>query len=137
MQYFALHDRVLVRNILKKIQIYLLLEYSDNYSIVTIYNFIQWQSVNFWNYYRDEICDADASEGKSFKHRTKITGKNEQDEIERDDDRPSQPPVQYHLCCLSNFWRSIDFTLIICDIELHLPWSKNCILSKYDDNLTV
>ena len=47
---------------------YYLLEYSQNYSIT---------SGSLWNYYRDEIDDVDynASDGKSFKYKTKIVGK--------------------------------------------------------------
>ena len=47
---------------------YNLLEYSQNDSIT---------SGGLWNYYRDEIDDIDdnASDSKSFKHKTKIVGK--------------------------------------------------------------
>ena len=31
---------------------------------------------------------------------------------------------------LSIFWRSLDFPLIICEIELDLSWSKDCIISE-------
>ena len=59
------------------IPMYNLLEYSQNYSIT---------SGSFWNYYRDEIDDVNdnASDGKSFKYKTKIVGKTP--EI------PPQPP---------------------------------------------
>ena len=30
---------------------------------------------------------------------------------------------------LSNFWRFLDLSLINCEIELHLSWSKECIIS--------
>ena len=40
---------------------------------------------NLWNYYRDEIDDVDnASDGKSFKYKTKILGKTSR--------RPAQLP---------------------------------------------
>ena len=47
---------------------YNLLEYSQNYSMT---------SGSFWNYYRDEIDDVNdnASDGRSFKYKTKIVGK--------------------------------------------------------------
>ena len=47
---------------------YNLLEFSQNYFIT---------SGSLWNYYRDKIDDADdnASDGKSFKWKTKIVGK--------------------------------------------------------------
>ena len=31
---------------------------------------------------------------------------------------------------MSNFWRSLDFLLINCEIELNLSWSKECIVSE-------
>ena len=31
---------------------------------------------------------------------------------------------------MSNFWRSLDFPLINCEIELDLKWSKNCVLTE-------
>ena len=48
--------------------VYNLLEYSQNYSMT---------SGSLWNYYRDEIDDVDdnASDGRSFKDKTKIVGK--------------------------------------------------------------
>ena len=30
---------------------------------------------------------------------------------------------------LSNFWRTLDVTLINCEIDLILSWSKNCVLA--------
>ena len=48
--------------------VYNLLEYSQNYSMT---------SGSLWNYYRDEIddIDDDASDGRSFKDKTRIVGK--------------------------------------------------------------
>ena len=59
---------------------YNLLEYSQNYSMT---------SGRSWNYYRDEIHDVNnnASDGKSFKYKTKIVGKTP----ERPE-RPTQAP---------------------------------------------
>ena len=31
---------------------------------------------------------------------------------------------------MRNFWRSLDFLLINCEIELNLSWSKECIVSE-------
>ena len=33
-------------------------------------------------------------------------------------------PLKY----LSNFWRTLEMSLINCEISLQLKWSKNCIL---------
>ena len=30
---------------------------------------------------------------------------------------------------LSNFWRSLEISLINCKVELKLKWTKNCVLS--------
>ena len=30
----------------------------------------------------------------------------------------------------NNFWRSLDLPLINCEIELDLPWSRNCVISE-------
>ena len=52
-----------------------------------------------WNYYRDEIDDADdnASDGKSFEYKTKIIRKTPQrparPENEGDENSPPQPPA--------------------------------------------
>ena len=56
---------------------YNLLEYSQNYSMT---------SGSLWNYYRDKIDDVidNASDGKSFKYKTKVVGKTL--------GRPPQPP---------------------------------------------
>ena len=32
------------------------------------------------------------------------------------------------LIYLSNFWRTLEMSLINCEISLQLKWSKNCIL---------
>ena len=55
---------------------YNLLEYSQNYSMT---------SGRLWNYYGEEIDDVEdnASDSKSFKHKTKIVGKTPE--------RPLQP----------------------------------------------
>ena len=99
------------------------------------------------NNYRNEInnVDGNASDGKSFKYKTKIIGKTEagparttQPDPDRDGNQPSRPyqqsvpplnteatiPLKY----LSNFWRSLDLALINCKLELDLKWSRNCVL---------
>ena len=32
------------------------------------------------------------------------------------------------LIYLSNFWRTLEMPLIICEINLYLHWSKNCVI---------
>ena len=57
--------------------------------------------------------------------------------------QPNQPPIPplntevvVPLKYLSNFWRSLDLSLINCEIELGLKWAKNCVLIEEDDNIT-
>ena len=97
---------------------YNLLEYNQNYSMT---------SASLWNYYRDEIDDVDdnASDGKLFEHKTKIVGNTpERPGNEGDANRPPVPilniEVTIPLKYLSNSWRSLDLSLINCEIELHL-----------------
>ena len=42
-------------------------------------------------------------------------------------------PLRY----LSNFWRFLDLSLINCETELHLSWSKECIISTMSIKLGV
>ena len=39
-------------------------------------------------------------------------------------------PLKY----LSNFWRTLEMTLINCEINLILTWSPNCIVSNVNAN---
>ena len=83
-------------------------------------------SVNFWNCYRDEICDAGTSEGKSCKYMTKITGKKSKVELRETStdhhDHHYSTTFKHRSCYLSNFQRSLDFPLIISETELDLSW---------------
>ena len=97
---------------------YNLLEYSQNYSMT---------SGSLWNYYRDEIDNVDdnASDGKSFKYKTKIVGKTAQRHARPAQlpanldgsqpprsDQPATPPlnteVTIPLKYINNIWRSLD-----------------------------
>ena len=108
---------------------YNLLEYSDNFSMT---------SGSLWNYYRDEvnystneIDDNDykinnnkTRTSKSLKYKTKIIGStlNNNGRL----NAKVVAPLKY----LSNFWRSLDFPLINCEIELNLTWSNYCVISE-------
>ena len=116
-----------------------LLEYTRNYSMT---------SGSLWNYYRDEIevdeVVDDTSDGKSFDSKTKLVGET----AERlpcpgnpgDTDRPSLPilpslnvEVTIPLKYLSNFWRSLDLSLINCELELDLSWKKDSVLIEHNN----
>ena len=43
---------------------------------------------------------------------------------------------QYQLKYLSNCWRSLDLSLINCEIELDLLWTKDCVLIEQNNNIT-
>ena len=103
-------------------RMYNLLEYSQNYSMT---------SGSLSNYYRDEIDNVDdnASDGKSFKCKTKIIKKTEERPArpgpDNDGNPQPQPPVPplntevaFPLKYLSNFWRSLfgDLPLINCEV---------------------
>ena len=74
---------------------YNLLEYSDNYSMT---------SGSLWNNYRDEMDDnnGNASEGKSFKYKTKMIVKTRENLPSLDIEVTI--PVKH----VSNFYRSLD-----------------------------
>ena len=96
---------------------YNLIEYSDNYSDT---------SGSLWQFKRDEIeGDVDLTvdaqhipnNSSSFKYKSSfITNRN---------GVKIAVPLKY----LSNFWRSLEMSLINCKFELSLNWTENCILT--------
>ena len=102
-----------------------LIEYSKNYSKTT---------GSFWNYYRNEPnsdsggADNDINysikESKSFDYKASITGtldgNNTKDEAE------IVVPLKY----LSNFWRTVDITLINCEVSLTFTRTENCVITN-------
>ena len=119
---------------------YNLLEYSQTYSMT---------SGSLCKYYTDEIdnVDENSSNGKLFEYKTKIVGKIPQKPArpvnEGHADRPPKPNVPtlnveitILLKYLSNFWRFLDLPSINCEIELDLSWTKNCVLTEQNSNIT-
>ena len=108
-----------------------LLEYSKNYKKAT---------GSLWNYYRDEPNDFPAdnynanpiTNSASFKYKTSITGKY-QIQIKKTVKTLSGIIQRLKkgletvvpLKRLSNFWRTLDMTLISCEVSLTLTWSEN------------
>ena len=91
------------------------------------------------NYYRDEINDSanenndannyrinknETARIKSFEYKTKITGRTS------NDNKVLGAEVVVLLKYFGKFWRSLDLPLINCGIELHLSWSRCCIISE-------
>ena len=111
---------------------YNLLEQSKNYSVTT---------GSFWNYYSDEpnsgldgagnTISYSIKHSKSFDYKTSITGKLEGKNTEKVAE--TVVPLKY----LSNFWRSLDKPLINCEINLILTWSKNCVLTRKQQELVI
>ena len=83
---------------------YNLLEYSKNYRKTT---------GSLWNYYRDEPSNPLSSDSESFKYKTSIVGKAPQNNDSLTNVKVVIPPKH-----LSNFWRSLDISLINCEVEL-------------------
>ena len=79
---------------------YNLIEYSDNYAKT---------SGSLWQYYRNEPND-NLADSESFKAKIKITGKTPNNGNENDVE--IMVPLKY----LSNFWRTIEMSLINCKL---------------------
>ena len=101
---------------------YNLIEYSNNYSKT---------SGSLWQYCKEipavnndgDIVDFNgANATDSFNFKTKITGQT--DNNGRIDNVEIMVPLKY----LSNFWRTLEMSLINCEVELILNWSANCVI---------
>ena len=90
------------------------------------------------NYYRDEVND-DANENnadrnkinknktitsKSFEYKTTLIGRTPNNKNILD--AKVIIPLKY----LGNFWRTLDFPIINCEIQHDLTWSKECIIPE-------
>ena len=106
---------------------YNLIEYSDNYSKT---------SGSLWQYCKEILAvnsagiivdfnGANATD--SFNFKTKITGQtaadNNNGNIAGRVDVEIMVPLKY----LSNFWRTLEMSLINCEVELILTWSAGCV----------
>ena len=83
---------------------YNLTEYSDNYSKT---------SGGLWQYYKDDPND-NIENSESFKNKIRITGKTPNNGNTKDVE--IIVPLKY----LSNFWRTLEIPLIICEVNLYL-----------------
>ena len=101
---------------------YNLLEYSKNYRKTT---------GSLWNYYRDKPksginngINYSTMGSKSFDYKANfIEGGVTQNNLTKNGVKIFVP-LKY----LSNFWRSLNITLINCEVELVLTWFKSCAL---------
>ena len=93
---------------------YTLVEYSDSYSKT---------SGNLWQYCKDEPHN-NLTDSESFKSKIKITGNTPADSNTKD--VKMIVPVKY----LSNFWRTVETSLINCEVILILTWSSTCVIAN-------
>ena len=105
------------------IPMYNLIEYSDNYSDI---------SVKIWQFKRDEVTDKNADLSidnfQSFKYKAALLAKtaNHNDGKSFVKEAKLVVPLNY----FNNFWRSIEMPLINCKVYLELNWIEDCILSS-------
>ena len=92
-------------------------------------------TVSFWNYCRDEPNEESTGgandaikylirNSKSFDYKISITGTLEGDNTEK------KAEIVAPLKHLSNFWSTLDMSLINCEINLILTWCENCVLTS-------
>ena len=93
---------------------YNLIEYSNNYSKT---------SGSLWQYYKDEPND-NLANSESFKSKVKITGNTPAGGNTKDVE--IIVPFKY----LRNFWRTLEMSLINCEVSLFLTWSSNCVITN-------
>ena len=101
---------------------YNLLECSKNYRKTT---------GSLWNYYRDELNSDEENninysikDSKSFNYKTSITGRLAG--INTTKNAEITVPLKH----LRNFWRTLDMSLINCEVSLTLTWSEACVLTS-------
>ena len=106
---------------------YNLVEYSDNYSKT---------SESLWQYCketpvvnnRENVVNFDGANATySFSFKSKITG-------QTNDNGRIDIAVMVTLKYFSNFWITLEMSLIYCEIELILDWSADCIMIHIDVN---
>ena len=106
---------------------YNLIEYSDNY---------QDSSATLYQYKRDEPPEANAindlttDTSRSFKDKVDLLGNPVLDGNIAERSVKVVVPLEY----LSNFFRSLEMSLINCKIKLNLTWKKECVLSTNNGN---
>ena len=101
---------------------YNLIEYSDNY---------QDSSATLYQYKRDEppeydpVADLTADNSDSFKYKFSLLG----DPVLHGAIAERSIKIVVPLKYLSNFFRSLEMSLINCKIKLNLTWKKECVSS--------
>ena len=91
-----------------------LIEFSDNYAKA---------SKSLWQYYRDK-SNNDITNSESFKLKARVTGRALVDDSTKDAE--TAVPFKY----LSSFWRTLEMSLINCEINLVLTWSESSVITN-------
>ena len=78
---------------------------------------------SLWQYYRDEPND-NLADSESFKSKIKITGKNPNNGNKEDVE------IMFPLKYLRNFSRTLEMTIINCEVSLILTWSLTCVITN-------
>ena len=94
--------------------VYNLIEYSDSYSK---------SSGCLWQCYKDDPND-NIADSESFKYNVKITGKTPADRNKKNVE------IIVPLKHLSNFRRTLEMSLINCEVNLELTWSRDCVITN-------
>ena len=88
---------------------------------MSVYNLIEYSnsksSGSLWKYYRDKPND-NITESKTFKYKSKITGKTPAAGNRKD---VKKSVLLKHL---NNFWKTLTMPLINCEINFILTWLK-------------
>ena len=93
---------------------YNLIEYRDHYSKT---------SGSLYQCYKDDPHD-NITGSESFKSKVKITEKTPNNGNTKDVE--IIVPLKY----LSNFWKTLEVSLINCEVNLPLTWSKDCVITN-------
>ena len=104
-----------------------LIGYSDNYSHT---------SGSLWQFRRDEVPgnnnDLTVDNSRSFKYKTVLVRKT--GNVASGNSSVKNTKIVVPLKYLSNFWRSLEMSLINCKVHLELNWIENCIFSSDGDS---
>ena len=105
---------------------YNLIEYSDNYqdSLATLYQYKRDEPPE-----ADAVADLTANKSDSLKYKIKLLGNVTEVAGDAAGVRRLNVKVVVPLKYLSNFFRSLEMSLINCKIKLNLTWKKECVLS--------
>ena len=106
---------------------YNLIEYSDQDSSVTLYQYKRDEPLE-----ADVVADLTANNSDSLKYKIKLLGNVTEVAGDAAVVRRLNVKVVVPLKYLSNFFRSLEMHLINCKIKLNLTWKKECVLSTGD-----